>query len=105
MKKTLTIAGTAALIAVFFLYSPQAKAGGMVMERDNTAVCVKADYTKTNRPVLSERLFTSEAIEKEIIQIKKQLTNPKLAWMFENCFPNTLDTTVHYRAIEGDDDT
>jgi hypothetical protein len=29
--------------------------------------------------------------------VKKLLKNPKLAWMFENCFPNTLDTTVHYR--------
>ena len=30
----------------------------------------------------------------------------KLAWMFENCFPNTLDTTVHYRTDEeGADDT
>ena len=25
--------------------------------------------------------------------------------MFENCFPNTLDTTVHYRTQDGDDDT
>ena len=28
------------------------------------------------------------------------LTNPKMAWMFENCFPNTIDTTVHYRTDE-----
>ena len=54
---------------------------------------------------MPERLFSSKAIEKEIVRIKKLLTNPKLAWMFENCFPNTLDTTVHYRAIDGDDDT
>ena len=33
------------------------------------------------------------------------LTNPKLAWMFENCFPNTLDTTVRYRKTDGKDDT
>lgn len=25
--------------------------------------------------------------------------------MFENCFPNTLDTTVHYRVKDGQDDT
>jgi len=28
------------------------------------------------------------------------LTNPKLAWMFSNCFPNTLDTTVQYSEDE-----
>ncbi|RRD59934.1 glycoside hydrolase family 125 protein [Tannerella forsythia] len=105
MKKTLKIAGAAAVTAAFFLCSPQAKAAGLVMERDNTAVLAAADYTQTNRPPVSERLFSSKAIEKEIIRIKKLLTNPKLAWMFENCFPNTLDTTVHYRAIDGDDDT
>ena len=24
------------------------------------------------------------------------LKNPRLAWMFANCYPNTLDTTVHF---------
>ncbi|RRD72617.1 glycoside hydrolase family 125 protein [Tannerella forsythia] len=105
MKKTLKIAGATAVTAAFFLCSPQAKAAGLVMERDNTTVLAAADYTQTNRPPVSERLFSSKAIEKEIIRIKKLLTNPKLAWMFENCFPNTLDTTVHYRAIDGEDDT
>ena len=105
MKKTLKITGAAAVTAAFFLCSPQAKAAGLVMERDNTTVLAAADYTQTNRPPVSERLFSSKAIEKEIIRIKKLLTNPKLAWMFENCFPNTLDTTVHYRAIDGEDDT
>ena len=105
MKKTLKITGAAAVTAAFFLCSPQVKATGLVMERDNTTVLAAADYTQTNRPPVSERLFSSKAIEKEIVRIKKLLTNPKLAWMFENCFPNTLDTTVHYRAIDGEDDT
>ena len=61
----------------------------------------------TRRPVLEERLFTSDAIEKKIKEVKKLLKDaPYLAWMFENCFPNTLDTTVHYSQTEvGDDDT
>lgn len=61
----------------------------------------KIDKTfKTCRPDPKERLFHSEAVEKEIVRVKKMLTNQKLAWMFENCFPNTLDTTVHYRIGE-----
>ena len=61
----------------------------------------------TRRPVLEERLFTSDTIEKKIKEVKKLLKDaPYLAWMFENCFPNTLDTTVHYsQTEEGDDDT
>ncbi|PXV61038.1 hypothetical protein CLV62_12737 [Dysgonomonas alginatilytica] len=66
---------------------------------DNTKVYV------TNRPNPSERLFESSAVENEIVRIKKLLKNARLAWMFENCFPNTLDTTVHYRVQDGKDDT
>ena len=70
------------------------------MAADNTMVL------QSKRPPLEDRLFTSTAIEKKIKEVKKILKkNPKLAWMFENCFPNTLETTVHYRQIDGEDDT
>lgn len=61
------------------------------------AKVAKPNYSKTNRPAVNERLFVSEAVEREIVRVKSLLTNPKLAWMFENCFPNTIDTTVHFR--------
>ena len=58
------------------------------------------------RPPVAERLFTSKAVEEKIRRIKAQLTNRKLAEMFENCFPNTLDTTVHFRKdADGTPDT
>ncbi len=53
------------------------------------------DYV-SKRPPLSERKFTSEAVEKTIKAIKKSIADEELAWMFENCFPNTLDTTVKF---------
>ena len=56
-----------------------------------------ARYASTNRPPVSERLFRSEAVEAQIKRVRSLIKNPKLAWMFENCFPNTLDTTVHFR--------
>jgi len=59
----------------------------------------------SGRPELSKRNFTSQAVEDTIARVKKQLADKKLAWMFENCFPNTLDTTVHYRTIAGKPDT
>ena len=62
---------------------------------------------QSKRPAKNDRLFTSEVIEKKIKEVKKLLKdNAYLAWMFENCFPNTLETTVHYRkTADGDDDT
>ncbi len=63
---------------------------------------------KDLRPAEAERLFRSDAVEKQIEALKNKLVaiDPKLFWMFQNCLPNTLDTTVHYQKTEdGDDDT
>lgn len=53
----------------------------------------------------SKRSFKSAAVEATIARMKKVIKDPELAWMFENCFPNTLDTTVHYKPIAGKPDT
>lgn len=97
-------------LCAFALLSLQgyAKTEDLTLKGDNTHVenhaLVAAAY-KSNRPKLKNRLFTSKAVEAEIARVKQLLTNPKLAWMFENCFPNTLDTTVHFRMLNGKPDT
>jgi meiotically up-regulated gene 157 (Mug157) protein len=60
---------------------------------------------ESKRPPLAQRKFTSQAVESTIIKLKKQIADPELAWLFENCFPNTLDTTVDYEIINGKPDT
>ena len=57
------------------------------------------------RPEVSRRLFKSEAVEAEIIRIKKDIADPEIAWLFENCYPNTLDTTVHFSENGGEPDS
>jgi meiotically up-regulated gene 157 (Mug157) protein len=57
------------------------------------------------RPAVGARHFTSEAVETVIQQVKKQIPDVPLATIFENCFPNTLDTTVFPGAYEGKPDT
>jgi meiotically up-regulated gene 157 (Mug157) protein len=59
----------------------------------------------TKRPPLSERKFVSKAVEDAINEVKANIKNEQLAWMFENCFPNTLDTTVKFKMIDGKPDT
>jgi len=49
--------------------------------------------------------FVSPAVEAAVAEVKAQIEDPKLAWMFENCFPNTLDTTVTHRMKDGAPDT
>jgi len=53
------------------------------------------------RPLPEDRLFTSAAVEAEIERVAGMLENPRLKWMFANCYPNTLDTTVH--PVESED--
>ena len=102
------ILATATLLALAI----QLSATNFMQKNDNTAVRIPSKmekvekmYQQTKRPHVSNRLFVSIAIENEISRIKSQLTNPKLKWMFENCFPNTLDTTVKYSTIDGEEDT
>ncbi|RDB23260.1 hypothetical protein Hypma_009548 [Hypsizygus marmoreus] len=48
------------------------------------------------RPSPACRTFNSSAVEKVIEDMKSLLKDPDLARLFENTFPNTLDTTVKY---------
>lgn len=59
----------------------------------------------SNRLAPAERNFTSKAVEAAIAEAKTKIKDPKLAWMFENCFPNTLDTTVEHGILNGKPDT
>ena len=52
----------------------------------------------SQRPELSKRKFVSKSLENTIKKVKKSIADEELAWIFENCYPNTLDTTVnHYQ--------
>ncbi|HEV2622792.1 MAG TPA: glycoside hydrolase family 125 protein [Frateuria sp.] len=59
----------------------------------------------SHRPPRAQRKFTSDAVEREIARVRACIGDPKLAWMFENCYPNTLDTTVELGTLEGKPDT
>ncbi|WP_259071038.1 glycoside hydrolase family 125 protein [Mucilaginibacter sp. X4EP1] len=60
---------------------------------------------ESNRPPLANRKFTSKAVEAAIQKVKAAIKDPELAWLFENCYPNTLDTTVNYSEKDGQPDT
>ncbi len=72
----------------------------------NSKIFASATNDFTNkRPLPADRKFTSEAIENVILQIKKTIPDKQLGWLFENCFPNTLDTTVDFEIINSKPDT
>jgi meiotically up-regulated gene 157 (Mug157) protein len=60
---------------------------------------------ESKRPPVGKRHFSSSAVEATIGKMKQKLQNKELAWLFENCFPNTLDTTVFFEEKNGVPDT
>lgn len=73
------------------------------------ALGAHAAAAQTSFPVVripeDKRKFRSAAVERAIQRVKSSIGNKELAWMFENCFPNTLDTTVDFELIDGRPDT
>ena len=63
-----------------------------------------SDFPVVRIPAAS-RKFNSELVEKTITTFKSKVKNQELAWLFENCFPNTLDTTVFHEMKNGVPDT
>ena len=68
------------------------------------ATSAQRDFSSA-RPAPSQRKFSSRAIETKIVEVKRAIADPELAWLFENCFPNTLDTTVTLDMRNGRPDT
>jgi uncharacterized protein len=90
----LKLAGTAAACGAF----------GMSAMSGMTAT-EKSPCFASKRPPPAQRKFTSVAVENELLRVKARIGDPKLAWLFENCYPNTLDTTVHVGTLDGKPDT
>ena len=59
----------------------------------------------SNRPLQADRNFISKAVEEKIELVKSKIKDREISWLFENCFPNTLDTTVRYEIKDGKPDT
>ncbi len=59
----------------------------------------------TVRVLAEKRHFTSVAVENAIKTFQAKVADKELGWLFENCFPNTLDTTVTYSLKNGRPDT
>lgn len=59
----------------------------------------------TARPPVDKRQFHSDAVEAFIQKVKADIADQETARTFENCFPNTIDTTVFYSEENGVPDT
>ena len=95
-RRNFIIKGGVGVAAIALSNNTIAEAGLLTLSASNYA---------SKRPESSKRKFTSKSVEATITRIKAQIKDPKLAWLFENCFPNTLDTTVNYKLSDNKPDT
>lgn len=77
----------------------------MAMAVPRLEVSRAAENFISKRPPVGQRKFISRAVEETIARVKASIGDPELGWMFENCYPNTLDTTVEFNSDEGRPDT
>ncbi|MBY0285316.1 MAG: glycoside hydrolase family 125 protein [Sphingomonas sp.] len=96
--------------AILGIGAAVALAGSVAMPKPAAA----ADWPPPNplangRPAPDTRRFRSRAVDAAIDRIHAKLDQPgkpsKLATLFDNCYPNTLDTTVFPDMIDGRPDT
>lgn len=87
-----------------FITQSSMAAAGLLAAKQGIAQSGNGDFP-TVRVAAAERKFTSKAVENVIATVQKNIGNKELAWMFGNCFPNTLDTTVDFEMIDGKPDT
>jgi meiotically up-regulated gene 157 (Mug157) protein len=85
-----------------FLQTSALAAAGVMLSSPGRAA-------EQNFPVVripeARRKFKSPAVEQAIQRVQSSIGNRELAWMFGNCFPNTLDTTVDFEVVNGRPDT
>lgn len=74
-------------------------AGGLAWLRPS-----RAAGFDSKRPPPGQRHFVSRAVDAAITDIQRRIGDPELAWLFENCLPNTLDTTVGLGTVDGKPD-
>ncbi len=58
-------------------------------------VLAQASY-ESKRPAPLARRFRSKAVDAAIASTASRIRDSELAWLFSNCLPNTLDTTVSF---------
>jgi meiotically up-regulated gene 157 (Mug157) protein len=76
----------------------------LLLSKYTTALAKDKSFPIVRTPE-GQRKFKSKAVEAMIAEITQNIGNKELAWLFGNCFPNTLDTTVDYGVIDGGPDT
>jgi meiotically up-regulated gene 157 (Mug157) protein len=82
-----------------FLQNSALLGAGMLASKFSFAEGIN-DFPVVRTPV-DKRHFSSKLVEDMIKEFQKNVADKELGWMFNNCLPNTLDTTVYDESKAG----
>ena len=72
--------------------------------KDFSFAQTKSSFPQVRVPY-EKRNFHIKAIDAAIVEFRSTIKNKELCWLFENCFPNTLDTTIDFEIVNNKPDT
>ncbi len=86
-----------------FIKNASLLSAGLLM-KDFSFAQAPASFPVVRVP-FDKRKFHSKAVEAAIVEFQSKVKNKELGWLFENCFPNTIDTTVDFEMVNNKPDT
>lgn len=87
-----------------FLKSGAVITAALAIQKSSAFVPADIEF-ESKRPPLADRRFTSDAVEEVIAGARQWASDKELIWLFGNCFPDTLDTTVDFEMTGNRPDT
>jgi meiotically up-regulated gene 157 (Mug157) protein len=88
-----------------FIKSTGILGAGLLASKVSFAAAPAVPAFPVVRVAASKRHFQSKSVDAAIKTFQSKVKNPELNWLFENCFPNTLDTTVYHTTVDGKPNT
>lgn len=87
-----------------FIQNTAMLSGGLMLTKLPSYAKPGSLYPTVRIPI-DKRKFSSKVIEQTITAFQSSVKDKELGWLFGNCFPNTLDTTVSYQNVNSKPDT
>ena len=81
-----------------FLQNTSLLAAGLMFQKFSFAA-MPTDFPQVRTPYDKRNFHSKVRGSSHRLTFRSKVKNEELGWLFENCFPNTLDTTVEFEII------
>lgn len=99
MARMLTILGVAIVVSTALAQLFECPDYTQYSRRPHEPVSIGRLKLPYQRPIPACRKFNSTEVETTIQEMKEIVKDPDLFRLFENCFPNTVDTAITWKGL------